>query len=273
MREYKTKETAIRNIRKGKMLYGKGFRNFQSDKDVCWEAIVHGRTNFATVQTNIPGIEWDSDFVESAFMRMLEVDPRTTCLSELGPYLTPKITGSKEIAMRVADKNWGEYQLYCSPDLFLDEDVKSVCERKVHYNFDRRMFKPSLLRVDAVQHLKDNTDLLEQLVIACPELYWTLPESLRMNRRVSVTICIHTGSFRYVYGNYHDDEEFVLEALLGYPRRLADIFKTCSYRIRKAVGDNDPIEFLKRAILSNELQASLTHKKDDTRFKANRGKI
>ncbi len=273
MREYKTKETAIRNIRAGKMLYGKAFCNFQSDRDVCWEALVHGRTKFLAVRRNIPGIEWDSDFVESAFTRMLGVNPREICITEIGPYLTPKVTESKEIALRAAECHLRDYSLYFAPELFLDEDVVKAYKQISYYRFDDTIFNGTQLQQSSLRQLMDDANLLEDLVQSCPDLYWSLPGSLRQNRRASIAICVHTGSFRYALGNYHDNEEFVLEALLGYSRRRADMFQTCSYRIRKAAGDNDPIEFLKRAILSNDLQARLTHKKDDTRSKINRVKI
>jgi hypothetical protein len=273
MRRYKTKETAIRNIRKGRSFNRIEFYPFWKDKEVCWEALAHGSISFPEVQRKFPGIEWDSEFMDSLFIRMLEINPSDYCMSDIGPYLTPKITDSKEIAIRAAEIGLTAYQMYSAPDLFLDEDVINACKRKVHYSFDDRMFK-TRLTVEAVQHLNDNTDLLEHLVIACPELYWSLPDSLRMNRRVSIAICIHTGSFRYVHCNYHDDEEFVLDALLGYGiRSRVLMFRTSSYRIRKAVGDNDPIEFLKAAALTKRLEASLSHKTEDTMSKVNRVKI
>lgn len=72
----------------------------------------------------------------------------------------------------------------------------------------------------------------------------------------------------------HDDEEFVLDALLGYGiHSRVLMFRTSSYRIRKAVGDNDPIEFLKAAALTKRLEASLSHKTEDTMSKVNRVKI
>jgi hypothetical protein len=273
MREYKTKETAIRNIRAGKMLYGKAFCNFQSDRDVCWEAIVHGRTKFAAVQRNIPGIEWDSDFVESAFTRMLEVNPRDICITEIGPYLTPKITESKDIAIRAAKCRLRDYLQYSAPELLLDEDVANAFRPIAYYRLHDEILNGTRVSQSSVQQLMGDTDLLEDLVQSCPDLYWSLPGSLRLNRKVSIAICVHTGSFRYALGNYHDNEKFVLEALLGYSKGRAGMFQTCSYRLRKAVGDNNPVEFLRRAILSNELQASLTHKNGDIRPKANRVKI
>jgi hypothetical protein len=273
VREIKTKETALKHIRAGKRFHSRAFYKFRADKEVCWEAIVHGVSSFHYVRLAIPGIEWDSEYVESIFMKLLEVNPEAIDLSEIGPYLTPKITDSKEVAIRAAKCGLMSYPLYFASDLFLDKDIVNAYRRKADYRVHQGAFNEMKFFGKPEYDLMQNTDLLEVLVSSCPQLYWSLPESLRLNRQVSITISIHTGSFRYVDSDFQDDEEFVLKALLGYPGDRADMFKTCSYRIRKAAGHNDPIEFLWSTILSNELQASLTHKKDDSRPKINKVKI
>ena len=43
------------------------------------------------------------------------------------------------------------------------------------------------------------------------------------------------------------------------------IFETCSYRIRKAVGRNDPVEYLERFVQAKHLEESLAKKPESVR--------
>ncbi len=268
MKYYKTKPTALRNLQSGKSFTRVLFRQFWSDKEVVAEALKHDPNLFRFAMKHIPGIEWDADFMTTFFMRLLETDCLTGNLTDIGAYLPPEITDSKEIAIRAAGSDYGRFKYYIAPDLLMDKDIQRAYPAR---QFDgdrdtRRAYQPSRLCAHTVSLLKERTDVLKDLVNACPDLYWTLPEELRRNREASVVICVHVGNFRHALGGLHDDEKFVHEVLMQSDKSMRKhIFETCSYRIRKAVGRNDPVEYLERFVQAKHLEESLAKKPESVR--------
>jgi hypothetical protein len=263
MKYYKTKPTALRNLQSGKSFTRVLFRKFWNDKEVVTEALKQDPNLFWFAVKHNPGIEWDADFVTAFFMRLLETKWLTHNLSDIGAYLPPEITDSKEIALLVAGSGCEQFKHYFAPDLFMDMDIQRAYPVKRYYEDEdiQRAYQAPGVCQHTVSLLMERTDVLKDLVNACPDLYWKLPGELRRNREASVIICVRLGNFRHALGGLHNDEKFVYEVLMQSDEGMRkDIFRTCSYRIRKTVGSNDPVEYLERFVQAKHLEESLAKK-------------
>ena len=72
--------------------------------------------------------------------------------------------------------------------------------------------------------------------------------------------CVQAENFLQATGGLHDDEEFVLEVLKELDNKSNRAFPTCSYRIRKAVRYQDPVQYLEAVVQAKKLDALLSHK-------------
>lgn len=126
MRPYKTKETALRHIYQGERLWTKPFQHFWCDKEVITEAVLCRPSALDFAFDENPGLKWDEEFITTLFQLMLKARTLRFSLDELGPYLPPEITDSKEVALKVADIAFGSFKFYFAPDLVFDKDVGSA---------------------------------------------------------------------------------------------------------------------------------------------------
>lgn len=255
MKAYKTQGTALKHVQAGENFRNKVFRHFWTDKEVCKEALARNPFlfDFIVGRNHKQSIEWDSEFMASAFLRMLEIKPRWLNLSSIGPYLPPEITESKEIASRTAQIDLGEWSRYFSPDLTRDQNI-----RNAHRPFGRMQNCDLSEELQAL--LYQRTDFLVELVKASPNLISCFPSHLGAVRGVKVIACVQAENFLQATGGLHDDEEFVLEVLKELDNNSDRAFPTCSYRIRKAVGEQDPVQYLEAVVQAKKLEALLSHK-------------
>ncbi len=266
MREYKTKPTALKHIRAGENFTNKVFNRYWTDREVCMEAIAHDPSRFVFVCYHIRGIEWNSEFMESLFLRMLEVKPKNFYVGQIGPYLPPEITDSKEVALRALEHKSSAFENYMAPNLCLDMEV-----RKKYDGRDYRERKP--ISSASASLLGERTDVLEDLVKANPYFYWSLPDHLRKLRGVAAFICTDTNTFRLAFDGLHDDEEFVLEVLKVTGLDSRRLLQECSYRIRKAARGKDFINYLETVVQAKQLDALLPRKTGVVEPKAKRLKV
>ncbi|ALK87786.1 hypothetical protein [Limnohabitans sp. 63ED37-2] len=255
MKAYKTQGTALKHVKAGENFKNKVFRHFWTDKEVCKEALAREPNLFRfIVEENYnQNIEWDSEFIASAFLRMLETKPSSLNLARIGPFLPPEITESKEIASRTAQIDLGEWRRYFSPDLSSDQNI-----RNAHRPFGYTQNCDLSEELQAL--LYQRTDFLVELVKASPGLIRSLPGHLGAVRGVKVIACVQAENFLQATGGLHDDEEFVLEVLKELDNKSNRAFPTCSYRIRKAVGYQDPVQYLEAVVQAKKLDALLSHK-------------
>ncbi|WP_374352496.1 hypothetical protein [Limnohabitans sp.] len=255
MKIYKNKSTALKHINNGKSFTNQVFRDFWTNKEVCWEVLCRDPSLFWFVERHNPNIRWDSEFMGSCFLIMLlNKSPYFHLhLSEIGPYLPPEITDSKEVALLAAKFRHCGYDSYFAPDLLLDADIRRA------YGHDKHSPKRSLSK-ELISVLSDRTDLVIDLINAEPTLYSLLPENLQSRRDVQATICAATSNFRFAVGGLYDQEDFVLEVLKRDETECQKAFHSCSYRIRKAVGEQDPLKYLESVVQAKTLQALLPTK-------------
>jgi hypothetical protein len=267
MREYKTKETALNHIRAGENFMTKVFNRFWTDREVCIEAIAHGPAYLDFVKTHNPDIEWDSEFIATAFMRALEVKPTSSFLSALGRYLPPQITDSKAIALRAAEMPYSYFENYMSPNLLLDKEVY-------------RAFKTTIFREGS------KSQRLSGLIIGAPDEFidclldspaaggcFGTPEYVGKLGKEMAAVCAKEKTFRLAFGGLHDDEEFVLEVLKMAGSETHHLRKECSYRIRKAARNMDLMNYLETAVQAKRLEALLKPKRGDGIVARNKTKI
>lgn len=255
MKAYKTQGTALKHVKAGENFKNKVFRHFWTDKEVCKEALAREPYLFSfIVEENYnQNIEWDSEFMASAFLRMLEIKPSCLNLAGIGPFLPPEITESKEIASRAAQIDLYRWRRYFSPDLSRDQNIQNA-HRPSEYtqNCD--------LSEELQALLYQRTDFLVELVKASPGLIDSLTSHLCAVRGVKVIACVQAESFFQATGGLYDDEEFVLEVLKELDNKSNRAFPTCSYRIRKAVGYQNPVQYLETVVQAKKLDALLSHK-------------
>lgn len=255
MKPYKTQGTALKHVKAGENFKNQVFRHFWTDKEVCKEALAREPNlfRFIVAENYKQNIEWDSEFMASAFLRMLEIKPSSLNLGRIGPFLPPEITESKEIASRTAQIDLGEWRRYFSPDLSGDQNIRNA-HRPFGYtqNFD--------LSEELQALLSQRTDFLVELVKASPGLIRSLPSHLCAVRAVKVIACVQAENFLPATGGLYDDEEFVLEVLKELDNKSNRAFPTCSYRIRKAVGCQDPVQYLEALVQAKKLDTLLSQK-------------
>lgn len=255
MRTYKNTSTAIKHLRQGEDFTNQKFQDHWKNREVYTKALVHQPHYFWFVVSKNPDIEWDADFMAELFERMLGEDTRLRTFHNIGPYLPPSVTDSKEIALKAAHIGSGDFRWYFAPDLAWDEDIRKAYAPMLD-------IEATSLTPDSISQLRERTDLLVNLVTACPELYWSLPVDMRRLREVCASICAHKATFLYAYGGLHDDEEFVLEVLnRTHELQFFEAFNRASYRIRKSVKDQqNPIAYLETVVAAKKLDAELSQK-------------
>lgn len=253
---YKTKETALRHIKNGAKFTKTAFQLFWSNGDVYTEALEHDPTCLGFVLAKNPDIQWDENFTVKHFKCLLEMRNSLYSFSmdDIFPYLPPEITESKEIALQAKEFHGFDSPSYFAPDLASDIEVYAAYYSE--YEIEEKPIHPSLARL-----LLDERKIFAFLITEFPRVYWYLPHELQRTREACVSICAHEKDFRFAYGGLHDDEEFVLDVLkLCKERGKECIFYAASYRIRKACGENNPMDYLESFTAAKKLEASLQRK-------------
>lgn len=255
---YARKSTAVHHLEQGLPFTNKKFQRFWYDREVCAEALVNQPNLFWFVVRHNPDIEWDDVFMATLFTRLLDQGRTLPHLNFVGKFLPPSITCSKAIALKAATISSWALKHFLAPDLTLDEDI-------------RRAYSPVIendgppLSKQTVTLFTDRPELLIDLISACPHLYWNVPDSMRRSREVSLAMCARTASFRYAYGGLDDDEGFVLDVLERTHELKTEIaFSTASYRLRKIVRGECPMNYLRKVVAARTLEATLSRKEATT---------
>ncbi|MGZ4851166.1 MAG: hypothetical protein ACXV2C_07285, partial [Candidatus Bathyarchaeia archaeon] len=132
---YKTKETAIRNIKAGKNFWIKDFQLFWDDKEVVIEAFKQNPNIFDHSLCGMKGEwRWDEELVSSLFLWVMENCPFSVYRWEprsMYPYLPPSIVSSKEVAIKAAYKEYFGLYRYLDDELRWDSEVMDAFKREV----------------------------------------------------------------------------------------------------------------------------------------------
>lgn len=254
MREYKTKPTALKHIRAGENFTNKVFNRYWTDREVCMEALACQPRLFSFVQRHNPEIEWDADFVASAFLKMVDLNPDQLylCTLRFGHYLPPEITDSRDVVLRCAGIPDSFIWDYMAPDFLLDKEICNALNLSIF----REINRTSSSRAASY----DQEQVAAKLFQAFPDLYVRFMKELRFSRSFAAMICKSLKTFRFAFHGLHDDEEFVLEVLKADGAIDYSLPHQCSYRIRKAARGKDFINYLETVVQAKRLDALLPHK-------------
>ncbi len=267
MREYKTKATALKHLSAGENFTNKVFGRYWTDREVCMEVLAREPKRFYFIKHQNPEIEWDSDFMASAFLKMVDLYPDQVYygVQYFGKYLPPEITNSKDVVLRCAEIPNSFIWDVMAPSYLLDKEVCKALNVSLFFEPDRTS-SPESARYE-------QEEVAAKIFQAFPHLYLNFLDQLCYSRSFAAMFCSGLQTFRFAFHGLHDDEEFVLEVLKKDTTNAYALRHECSYRIRKEARHVGLMKYLETVVQARSLGAMLTPKTGDAETRTKSQKV